>query len=249
MAALAVTGCGGGGSESSGPTFPGVASTGPGPLATAAGGTRFQTIGNEHALVITAPDKTVKRVGGLGAQAGRMNYPAGVAVMGSVAYVVERGNHRVQAFDAQGNSVGFIGQGQLLYPGAIAAGKTDLFVADSRNARIVSYSTSGAQTRVLGAGVLSAPLGMAVQEDGVIVADPGLRKVLKIGFDDKLVGEFATGLVLPWAVATDGTYLYVADVSRNELSVGTLDGRKVDVIPLSKAPANVSFVNGQLLVT
>jgi hypothetical protein len=245
LAVLPLAGCGGGGS---GDSYPLVSNAGKGPMGVSKEGRSFQTSANDHTLTITSSGGTKKTVGGLGAGAGKLNYPTGVAVINGLAYVVETGNHRVQVFDGDGVSLGFIGTGELNYPGGIAAGNNEIFVADSRNARVVSFSLAGQVTRVLGAGLLSAPRGLVVVEDGVIVADPGLHRVVKIGFDGALKGDYANGMVLPWDVATDGNFVYVADVSRNELLVASMDGTRINSIPLSQAPANVWYRGDTLYV-
>ena len=58
-------------------------------------------------------------MGGVGSSLRQFNYPADVAVLGDLAYVVETGNHRVQIFDAAGRSVGAMGEDILNYPGGI----------------------------------------------------------------------------------------------------------------------------------
>ncbi|MRD48318.1 hypothetical protein GHT07_13595 [Caenimonas koreensis DSM 17982] len=242
--ALTLAGCGGGGAS-----FPAVSTLSGGPLATAKDGSKFQVVGKDHALVITAPAGTQKRVGGLGTAAGKLNFPGGVAVLNGLAYVVEVGNHRVQVFDALGKSVGIIGEGQLLYPGGIAAGATEIFVSDSRNGRIVAFSPSGQVTRILGAGILSAPRGLTVVEDGVIVADPGLHKVLKLSFNGGVVSTYRNDLFLPYDVATDGSAVYIAEVSGTELKVAGSAGESIGSIALKAAPYSVAYRNGSLYVS
>lgn len=242
LALLPLAGCGGG------DPYPAVSRAGMGPVAAAVGGRQFQALGTAHTLVITESNGLQKRFGGVGLQQGKLNFPAGVAVLNGLAYVVETGNHRVQVFDGAGAVVRVFGEGELLYPGGIAAGNDEIFVADSRHSRIVGYTPAGRVTRVLGAGVLSAPRGMDVVEDGILVADPGLRKVLKLGFDGQVQMEFGANWVLPWDVVTDGSFIYVADVSKNELGVTTLAGDPLNSIPLATAPVNVWFRGETLYV-
>ncbi|RYF38384.1 MAG: hypothetical protein EOO27_50890, partial [Comamonadaceae bacterium] len=213
MALLPLAGCGGG------DPYPPVTGAGQGPMSATAEGRQFQALGKSHTLVIKESDGRELRCGGIGFGKGKLNFPAGVAVLDGLAYVVETGNHRVQVFDGKGTVRSIIGEGELLYPGGIAAGKKEIFVADTRNARIVAFSPNGRLTRVLGAGVLSAPRGITVQDDGLLIADPGLRKVIKLGFDGVVQAELGSDWILPYDVATDGAFFYVADVARNELGV------------------------------
>jgi DNA-binding beta-propeller fold protein YncE len=237
-----LTGCGGGDGYAS------VSTGGESPMALSEGEAVFTAQGKTHTLLITRHDGTERRYGGVGTGRGRLNAPAGVAMLGGLAYVVETGNHRVQVFDAKGNSLATFGEGVLNYPGGIAAGLGEIFVADSRNGRIAGFSAEGRPTRTFGAGVLSAPRGLQVVADGVLVADPGLRKVLKLGFDGTVRTAFGSDWVLPWDVASDGQFVYVADASRNELGVTDLAGTQAEPIPLEQAPGNVWWARGRLHV-
>lgn len=241
LALLPLSGCGGG--EDS---YPPVSSAGVGPAATATNGRQFQALGQAHTLLITELDGRKNRCGGLGFSQGKLNFPAGVAVVNGLAYVIETGNHRIQIFDAAGTALGTFGEADLLYPSAIAANSSEIFVSDARNARIVVYTLDGRLTRVIGAGVLSAPRGIALLENSLLVADPGLRKVLKFSFDGQLQMELGSDWVLPYDVATDGNFIYVADVSKNELAVVSLSGNRASSIALTSAPVNVWFRGGSL---
>ena len=241
-ALLPLAGCGGG------DPYPPVSNAGEGPMSATAEGRQFQALGKSHTLVIKDRDGRELRCGGVGFGAGKLNFPAGVAVLDGLAYVVETGNHRVQVFDETGSARSIIGEGQLLYPSGIAAGKSEIFVADTWHGRIVAFSADGRVTRVLGTGMLSAPRGIAVLDDGLLVADAGLRKVLKLGFDGVTQLELGGDWILPYDVATDGTLVYVADVARNELGVVALTGERLDGLQLASAPANVWFRKGTLYV-
>lgn len=242
LAALPLAGC------SSSEPMPAVASA-DGLMAVDLGGVQFKTIANEHTLVITDTQGREKRVGGVGAGPGQLNYPTGVATLAGLAYVVETGNHRVQVFDNAGHSVGFIGEGELLYPQGIAIAGNEIFVADSRNGRIVSFLPSGQVQRRLGAGVLSAPRGIAILDGTLLVADPGLRQVLRMGLDGQVLAQYESSWVLPMDVATDGQLVFVADVSRPEVTVLALGGQPIQTIPVKKAPSSIKLLRSQLLVT
>lgn len=226
-----------------------VMEAGEAPMRAAATAPQFQALGRAHSLAITGSDGRQRRYGGVGRAQGKLNFPAGVAVVNGLAYVVETGNHRVQIFDIGGTPKGFIGEGELLYPGAIAAGQNEILVSDSRNARIVAFGLDGRVRRVLGAGVLSAPRGLTVSGKNLLVADAGLRKVLQLDSMGRIQAELGTGWVLPWDVATDGKNAYVADVSRNEIGVVSLSGKRLASLPLNFAPANVALRNGTIQAT
>jgi len=240
------------------PSLPGCSTTGSlppvehaqGPTAVTATGTRFEARPDAHALMI-AGDRGEQMTGGVGRQLGRFNYPVGLVVIGELAYVVEKGNHRVQIVGADGVSGGEIGAGELLYPGGIAVTTAgELLVADSRNARIVGYTTDGAKTRELGAGVLSAPAGLAVIGDSIVVADPGLRQVVELDRRGVVRRALGTTWVLPWSVATDGEHLFVVDGAAAEVAVLSRDGKRIDTIETELAPRFVCYgADGMLYVS
>jgi|GEM_PF-5581253 len=241
LAVAPLWGCGGGGGDSVPPV-----SSQQGPTAVSQDGAQFTALPQSHALEVTRAG-TARRFGGVGTAAGQFNYPADVAVLGDKVYVVETGNHRVQVFDSQGNSLGTIGDGILNYPGGITTTSTEILVSDSRNGRIVAFDPQGRMTRVLGEGVLSAPRGLADTAEGLLVADPGLRKVLRLGSDGTKLGELGQW-VLPYDVASDGNQLYVADASASEIAVVSASGQRVSSIVLDRAPSYLSFRSGSLYV-
>jgi DNA-binding beta-propeller fold protein YncE len=239
--ALPLSGCGGG------VDLPTIASQSA-PLAMNKSGSQFMVKPLAHSLVITDSKGATNTIGGIGQGTGQFNYPADVAVLGELAYVVETGNHRIQIFDGTGKSVGVMGEDVLNYPGGIITTADEILVSDSRNARIVGFDTTGRVTRTIGEGTLSAPRGLAVVPDGLLIADPGLRKVLQVDMNGRKTGEFGTDWVLPWDVATDGTLVFVADVSTNEVAVLSTTGERVDRIALDSAPQYLSFRDSKLYI-
>lgn len=242
LTTLPLAGCGGGES------YPDVSRAGIGPVATTTSGRRYQAVAAKHSLTVTEPGGAQARLGTLGVARGQFNFPTGVAVLDGRVYVVETGNHRVQILDDKGNPLGFIGEGDLLYPGGVAVGKGEIYVSDSRNGRIVVFSPDGTRLRVLGQGILSAPRGLSVTAGALLVADPGLHKVLKLSLGGELLGEIDGDWFLPWDVATDGTFIYVADASREEVGVATWAGERAPSIPLDATPTNVWFSKGNIYV-
>jgi hypothetical protein len=221
--------------------------TAKGPTAITASGTRFEARPDAHAIVI-ATDSGERKTGGVGMSLGKFNYPVGVVVIGELAYVVEKGNHRVQIIGADGVSGGEIGAGELNYPGGIAVtAKNELLVADSRNGRIVGYTADGVQTRELGAGVLSAPAGLTVVGDSIIVADPGLGQIVEIDRRGVARRALGTGWVLPSSVASDGERLFVVDASASEIAVLSRDGKRIDSFEIERAASYVSYGSDGML--
>lgn len=76
-----------------------------------------------HRLVLFDAEsgELLREVGALGDRAGSFREPVAVAVGGDLAFVVERGNARVQVLRLPGlATVGFLGEGELRRPAAVA---------------------------------------------------------------------------------------------------------------------------------
>jgi hypothetical protein len=220
---------------------------GSGAVALAADGTRYELVPHHHCLTITPGDGAARRAGRLGSAAGELNYPTAVVAVGALAYVVEVGNHRVQAFDAQGRSRAILGAGELFYPSGIAARGERLFVADTAHGHIVELTTGGRVVRRFGHDALMRPKGITPAGDHLLVADAGLRQVVELRDDGSIVRTFDGDWVLPRGVACDGASVYVADVSRPELTVFDRGGRRIAALPLDAAPSRVTFAGGELV--
>lgn len=242
ISVLPLTGCTTGG--------PAVVEHGAGPLAIAGDGTRYELVPDRHHLMITSPGGSPRRAGGLGGAPGQLNYPVAVTVVGELAYVVDLGNHRVQAFDRDGRCHAVLGAGELLYPSGITTARGGrLFVADTGHGQVVELATGGGVVRRLDGDTLMAPRGLASIGDHLLVADVGRRQVVELRGDGAIVRSFDGDWVLPYGVATDGDAVYVADRSRPELAVFERDGRHVDTLPLTAAASYVTLAgDGQLYV-
>ncbi len=219
---------------------------GSGPVAFGRGGLRAEVDLLRHRLTLIGPSGS-RTVGGAGLEVGRLNGPVAVVALEDRFYVVERGNHRVQAFDARGESVAVFGG--FNYPGGLAVFGDRLLVADSRNGRLVELHPRTGATRVLEGAALSAPSGLAVQGERVLVADPGLHRVLELDADGRLVRTLGEGWVLPSGVAVDAEHTFVADPAAAELVVLDHLGRRRDSIPLARGATFVSLAHdGRLVV-
>lgn len=81
------------------------------------------TAAASHRLVLfdAGSGELLREIGALGERAGRFREPVAVAVGGDLAFVVERGNARVQVLRLPGlATVGFLGEGELRRPAAVA---------------------------------------------------------------------------------------------------------------------------------
>ncbi|HUQ05933.1 MAG TPA: hypothetical protein VM261_25700 [Kofleriaceae bacterium] len=238
---LPVTGC-----TSTGPML---VEGSPGPLAIASDGTRFELAPDRHHMLVTSPDGSVRRVGGLGRERGQLNYPLAIVLVGPLAYVVDLGNHRVQAFDRDGTCQAVLAEGELRYPSGITASGGRLFVADTGNGELVELSADGAVVRRFGGDAVMSPRSLAAAGDRLLVADVGLRQVVELRDDGSVVRAFDGDWILPYGVATDGEEVYVADRARPELAVFDRGGRRIDTVPLTSAASYVTLAgDGQLFV-
>jgi len=108
----------------------------------------------------SAPPPFLMKWGTYGTGVGQFKNPTGVAVDSSgVVYVVDRSNHRIQKFDADGRFLSTWGiegdkESEFLFPGGIALDPTgNVYVADCNNHRIQKFDQSGNLLGVWGWGV------------------------------------------------------------------------------------------------
>ena len=146
---------------------------------------------NSRLQVVTPEGDCVQSIGSAGSGPGQMRGNSGVVCDGSVIYVVEAGNHRVQRLKlAEGEPMGTAGshgskKGELWCPQGVAFAKSAnaLFVTDHINGRVVVYDTNTMEhMRTFGSrgsdpGCLEHPLGIALKGDEVYVAEHGNHRI------------------------------------------------------------------------
>ncbi|XP_035698802.1 tripartite motif-containing protein 3-like [Branchiostoma floridae] len=154
---------------------------------------------------------------------------------GNIA-VVERGNKRVQIFDAR------TGQSLRCFPvdggrpwgmdmdcnGQFAVTFHD-DVFSTGNRAISVYSQEGKLTKTLKPDCLRDPCGVAVLQDGrMVVVDRAQQSCLLLQPDGSLIRDIGRGLLQnPWFIAVDesrGLFL-VTDISADQVFVFDLEGR------------------------
>lgn len=215
---------------------------GAGPVAFGKDGLRAELDVRQHRLTIGG-----RTVGGVGLGVGQLNGPVALVALGERFYVVECGNHRVQAFDARGESVAVFDG--FSYPAGLAVLGDRLVVADTLNARLVELDPGTGAQRVLTGAALSAPVGLAIDGERLLVADPGLRRVLELDASGAFVSALGEGWVLPRGLAVDGELTFVADAASAELAVLDRAGRRRDPIALGRGAGFVSLdLDGRLVV-
>jgi DNA-binding beta-propeller fold protein YncE len=92
----------------------------------------------------------------VGTRKGQFNWPQGIVVDGSIAYIVDSNNGRIQRFDLGSRKFlepfGGLGKksGLFIRPRGICVFEEELFIADTRNHRIQVFSKDGLVKRVFG---------------------------------------------------------------------------------------------------
>jgi tripartite motif-containing protein 71 len=196
-----------------------------------------------------APDgRTSDTVLSVGTATGQFNWPQGIAVSGSIAYIVDSNNGRIQRFDLEGRRFmepfGGLGKktGLFLRPRGICTFNDEIFVADTRNHRIQVFAMDGRVKRVLGElgdsdDQFRLPADCAVSSGGELfvvdskhaaikVFDPTgrfLRKFGGISSSRKEPGllNMPTGI----ALGSGGTTVCVADTGNGRVQVFDSGGR------------------------
>lgn len=161
----------------------------------------------------------------------RFYMPTGITMGtdGSV-YVADRGNHRIQKLDRDGNLImrwGSYGSGdrEFKWPYGVAAGPDGfIYVADSGNCRIQKFNSNGMFVMVWGSegagdGQFDGPTGIAVGTDGsVYVVDSGNYRIQKFDSNGNFItkwGSYGYGdgrFYWPSGIAIDSEgSVYVAD--------------------------------------
>lgn len=208
----------------------------------------------------------------IGAQAsvGQFNFPSGVAVApDGTVYVVDRDNHRIQRFSANGTFLGTwgsrgSGEGQFEAPGDVeVAPDGTVYVADTGNHRIQRFSASGTFLGAWGAqgsgdGQFYDPSGIAVASDGTIyVADTNNHRIQRFSADGlfmSALGNWGTGdgqfrYPNDVAVTPDGK-VYVADSGNHRIQCFSMTGTFLNIwgvrvenpVDLAVAPNGTVYV-------
>ena len=180
-------------------------------------------------------------------------------------YAVDRLNHRVQHFAADGTFLSQwgghgSGDGQFTYPRGITVDTSGpsptVVVTDSENNRIQLFSTTGVLKRIVRptAGVVQRPHYTIENADGTFwVTDTYHARVLRLSSTGVLISSITDSgrLVRPTglAVAADGS-LYVADTGSSMLLHYACDGTFLRVLATAGAGSTgVSAPNGIALTT
>ncbi|MGZ8460761.1 MAG: NHL repeat-containing protein [Candidatus Deferrimicrobiaceae bacterium] len=223
--------------------------------------------------------------------AARFNGPKGIAVQEGVTslfYVADTGNHVIRQVTVGGAVVTAAGNppraglinstgesARFDAPAGVAVIGNDLFVSDTGNDTVRKVTASGLVTSLTG-NVFNSPRGIAAVGTDLYVADSGnhaIRKVTSAGVvttfagSDSGVEGFANGTGTaarfrsPKGIATDGSFLYVADTENHAVrkigigsaAVTTVAGDGTPGLPTDtpsrfQSPEGIAFLGGDVYV-
>ena len=188
-----------------------------------------------HRVAVFGPDfKFNKNIGSLGEGPGRLDEPVGVVFFKGRLCVLEKSNHRVQAFDGKGNSVGTIGRRGSVgeqeafyltdvapenfsipvfeFPSSIATdGAGSLYVADTNNHRVVKLDSAWNDDSSFRLGGVRYPIGVACDtENNLHLAEFNREGVSVYSPDGALLYRYAPGdIQTPVAIAIGGGKAFV----------------------------------------
>jgi YD repeat-containing protein len=188
----------------------------------------------------SATGEWIARFGKEGTGNGEFKSPAGIAISGETAYIVDRGNNRVQDFKlktgvntseylAQFGTSG-TGGGQFKEPQSIVLDKEGhVWVTDAGNNRAQELSTAGVYTRQVTASTtpvpIKAPDGTAIDSTGhVWVADTEKSRVDELSSTGEYLKRFGTEgsgeeqFKKPQGIAIDSAgHVWIADTGNNRI--------------------------------
>jgi thiol-disulfide isomerase/thioredoxin len=215
-------------------------------LADEAGDRLFISDSNHNRIVIASPAGKLLDVIGSGAvgqgdgdfQSATFNHPQGCALAGSALYVADTENHLIRKVDLTTKTVITIaGTGQQGTP-------TNAFPGwNGRPTKAGRRRWAGRPTST----PLSSPWALAIHNKDLLIAMAGYHQIWKLPLDGKDIGPFAgnaledivdgprmsgepyeggSSFAQPSGLASDGTWLYVADSEGSSIRAVPLEGNK-----------------------
>ena len=213
----------------------------------------------------------------VGTATGQFNFPQGIAVSGSTAYIVDSNNARIQRFDLASQSFlepfGGLGKksGLFLRPRGICVFEDELFIADTRNHRVQVFSVAGAVKRGFGElgdadDQFRLPTSCAVSPTGeVFVVDSKHALVKVFDLEGRFLRKFGglsssrkePGLMsMPTGISMDGKreIVYVADSGNGRIQAFDKGGKFLRFVEAPgmalKAPQGVAWLeSGEMAIS
>lgn len=140
----------------------------------------------------------VKQWGKYGKNQGEMNLPAEIVIYKDFLYVAELGNHRIQKFSLDGESVAIIGENILNHPRAVAiSDHEEIFVADEFNSRIVKFDALGNFLYSWGKegdkpGEFKYPNSLAIGNGKLFVSDTHNHRIQVFSLNGEMLAVFGS---------------------------------------------------------
>lgn len=240
--------------------------------------------GNQRVQVFTTDGEFLSSFGGPGAGPGQLGRftggvggAGGIAIAGDRLFVADTWNHRVQAFDLDGNflfewgaffdaldspDAATTNPGTFYGPRGIAIDGDRVYVTDTGNERVQVFDLNGEFVALWGTagsedGQLLEPVGIAIHDGVVYVADSHNSRIARFTTDGEPLEAWT---VVPWnglrffepylAITVDGALLATTSVM-NELLLFDENGAITLVPPgdVMRPYAAVAVDSGELLVT
>jgi len=187
----------------------------------------------------------VNSFGSCGSQNGEFIHPFGVAIDSKGHILVsDKGNHRVQVFDSQGQFLRTFGSeghgdGELMWPQSVVTDKDDnIIVADMRNHRIQVFDTYGTFLFKIGSqgvqdGQFIMPMDVSIERTSgqLYVCDYFNNRIQIFASTGEHVRSIALEDQRPCAisVSVDGG-MYVSDKDTNKIYVLDREGTLIKVL-------------------
>jgi DNA-binding beta-propeller fold protein YncE len=213
----------------------------------------------------------------VGTAVGQFNWPQGIAVSQSIAYIVDSNNGRIQRFDLDTRSFldpfGGLGKksGMFLRPRGICGFGDELFIADTRNHRIQVFSKQGAVKRVFGElgdadDQFRLPTACAVSPHGEVFVVDSKHALIKVfDLEGRFLRKFGglsssrkeSGLLnMPAGISLDGkgNIVWIADTGNSRIQAFECSGRFLQCIEADglsfKTPQGLALLDsGEMAIT
>jgi DNA-binding beta-propeller fold protein YncE len=189
----------------------------------------------------------------VGTAIGQFNWPQGIAVDKSIAYIVDSNNGRIQRLDLETWSFldpfGGLGKksGLFLRPQGICSFNDELFIADTRNHRIQVFSNQGKVKRIIGElgdadEQFRLPTSCAVSPQGEVFAVDSKHALIKVfDLEGRFLRKFGglsslhreSGLLnMPAGIALDGKrgLIYIADTGNSRVQAFDYSGKFIRLV-------------------
>jgi len=184
----------------------------------------------------------------VGSATGQFNWPQGIAVSGSIAYIVDSNNARIQRFNFDTGTFlapfGGLGKktGLFLRPRGICAFEDEIFIADTRNHRIQVFSMGGVVKRMIGElgdadDQFRLPTSCAVSPEGEVFVVDSKHALIKVFSRDgrflRKFGGFSSSrkepglLSMPTGISLDSKrgIVCIADTGNSRIQVFDIKGK------------------------